>query len=159
MKSHRNQRGITLLIAMVMLIMLTLLVTAAIRFSNINLRIVGNAQWQREMEVLADSAIEQFVSSSSNFSAVPAEQDICANGRVVATGGCTLILNPKVGTLSLPRCLTTAPAKGYTIKLGEIPPEDSVFVISATVADSWSGAAVSIVRGITIRQLTGNCPA
>lgn len=158
MKTRQNQQGVTLLVALVMLIMVTLFVTAAIRLSNINLRIVGNAQWQREMEVLADSAIEQFVSSSSNFSATPTERDICADGRLVTTGSCTAILNPKIGTLSFPRCLSTAPAKGYTIRIGEIPPEDSVFMITATVADSWSGAAVNIVRGVNIRQLTGNCP-
>lgn len=160
MSMRASQQGVTLLVTIVMLIMVTLFVTAAIRLANINLRIVGNAQWQREMEVLADSAIEQFISSSTNFSAasVALERDICADGRLVSTGSCTLILNPKIGTLTFPRCLATSPAKGYTIKLGEIPPEDSTFRLTATVADSWSGASVTITRGVSIRQLTGNCP-
>lgn len=159
MSNRHRQKGITLIISLVMLVMLTLFAIAAIRLSNVNLRIVGNYQWQREMEVLADSAIEQFISSASNFGTITAAQDICADGRVVTAGTCTLVLNPKIGTLSVPQCLSSQPAAGYTIKLGEIPPEDNSWLLTASVTDSWSGASITITRGTAIRQLTGNCPA
>ena len=42
--NRRSQFGVTLVIALVMLIILSLLVVSAIRFGNINLRITGNVQ-------------------------------------------------------------------------------------------------------------------
>lgn len=158
MSLRRNQKGVTLIVTLVMLVMLTLFALSAIRLSNVNLRIVGNYQWQKEMEVLADSAIEQLSSSAANFSLTPLAQDICKDGQLVATGACSL-LNPKAGTLSAPRCTTSQVATGYTKKLGEMPPDDNNWMVTATAEDSWSGAKVTIVRGLTIRQLAGNCPA
>ena len=46
--SARRQKGMTLVVALVMLVVLTLLVVSAIRFGNINLRIAGNAQSEAE---------------------------------------------------------------------------------------------------------------
>lgn len=153
----RNQQGVTLIITLVMLVMLTLFALSAIRLANINLRIVGNYQWQKEMEVLTDSAIEQLSSAAGNFGLTPVSQDICKNGRLAATGTCTL-LNPKVGAVSAPRCLSSRVAKGYTEKLGENPPYDNSWVVTASAEDSWSGAKVSITRGLSVLQLADNCP-
>lgn len=151
------QAGVTLIITLVMLVMLTLFALSAIRLANINLRIVGNYQWQKEMEVLVDSAIEQMASAATNFEGAPADRDICRDGRLAATGACTLT-NPKVGTVGAPRCQSSRIAPGYTKKAGEIPPDDNAWVITATAEDAWSGARVTITRGLTVRQLAGNCP-
>ncbi|MBS1188296.1 MAG: hypothetical protein H6R10_88 [Rhodocyclaceae bacterium] len=155
---RHSQSGVTLIVTLVMLVMLTLFALSAIRLANINLRIVGNFQWQKEMEILTDSAIEQLISSISNFNLAPASRDICRDGQVVATGTCSLLLNPKVGTIQAPRCMAHISAPGYTKKEGEIAPEDNTWVIKATAEDSWSGAKVVISRGVVIRQLADNCP-
>ena len=151
------QAGVTLIITLVMLVLLTLFALSAIRLANINLRIVGNYQWQKEMEVLVDSAIEQMASRAASFEDVPADRDICRDGRLAAIGDCPLG-NPKVGGVRAPRCQSTRIAPGYTKKAGEIPPDDNAWVITATAVDDWSGARVTITRGLTVRQLAGNCP-
>lgn len=162
--TSRCQRGITLLISLVMLVILTLFALTAMRLSNINLKITGNYQRQEEMEMLTDSALEQIVSSASNFedSAVQAgtalDYDICNNGTVVASGGCTIIINPKIGTITTPRCIASGPAKGYTKKLGELAPDDDDWVLHATLTDSLSGTVMKISRGVTVRMLAGHCP-
>jgi len=159
----RTQHGVTLLVTLVMLVVLTLFAVSAMRLSNVNLKITGNFQWQKEMEMLTDSAIEQIVSSASNFedSTVQAgtaiAYDICADGTVTASTGCSL-LNAKIGTVSAPRCTASAPAKGYTIKVGELTPDDNDWVLKAEATDSVTGAKITISRGITVRMLSGSCP-
>lgn len=69
MPLKHKQRGSTLLVALVMLVVLTLLVLSAIRSSNTNLRIAGNMQMQGEATAAAQQAIEQVL--SSNFTANP----------------------------------------------------------------------------------------
>ena len=64
-----SQRGATLAIAMIMLVLLTLFVLAAINMSNINLRIMGNEQVRNEAIAAAQQAIEQV--ASTNFPAAP----------------------------------------------------------------------------------------
>lgn len=152
------QRGMVLITTLVMLVLLTLFVISGIRLSNINLQIVGNYQWQREMEMLTDSALEQVISSVANFADTAAAKDICQDGALVVSGGCALA-NPKIGTVSQPHCTNSETASGYTKKLGELAPEDNIWVLDATATDSLTGARVRIHRGITVRQLAGSCPA
>lgn len=64
-----KQRGATLIVALVMLVVLTLLVISAIRSSNTNLRIAGNMQMQGEAAAAAQQAIEQII--STNFTVTP----------------------------------------------------------------------------------------
>lgn len=159
-----SQQGITLIVSIIMLVLLTLFVLAAIRLSNVNLRITGNYQWQREMELLTDSAMEQVISSSTSFdntavqTGTATDYDICTDGTAVSTGNCTL-LNPKIGTVTTPKCTASRVASGYTKKIGELAPEDNDWLLTSSATDSFSGAKVTVYRGITVRMLAGNCPA
>lgn len=65
----RTQQGATLITALVMLVVLTLLTFSAIRSSIANLRIVGNAQTSGEAAAAAQQTIEQVI--SANFTANP----------------------------------------------------------------------------------------
>lgn len=69
MDLRHKQRGATLLVALVMLVVLTLLVVSAIRSSNTNLRIAGNMQMQGEAAAAGQQAIEQVI--SRNFTENP----------------------------------------------------------------------------------------
>ena len=157
------QGGMTLIISMVMLVILTLFVVSGIRIANINLRITANYQWQKEMEALTDSAIEQVVSASTTFdnAAIQAgtavDQIICANGVVGAAGSCT-IANPQVGTVTTPRCMSSAIAPGYSKKIDALSPDDNEWLIKSSATDSFSGAKVTVYRGMTVRMLANNCP-
>lgn len=170
MKAHklfsRKQRGMTLIITMVMLVILTLFVVSAIRIANINLRITANYQWQKEMEAVTDAAIEQLASSMTAFdnSAVQAgtatDQEICATGSVADAGvTCASLGSSSIGTVSVPRCYTSRIAAGYSKKLGELSPDDNEWLIKSTATDSVTNAKVTVYRGITVRMLANNCPA
>jgi hypothetical protein len=115
------------------------------------------------MEALTDSALEQVNSSVNSFDNAAVQngtavaQDICADGTVVASGGCSL-LNPDIGVVSVPRCTARQKAEGYSKKYKGIAPDDTDWVISAETTDSLSGAEVKITRGTTVRLLAGHCP-
>lgn len=161
-----GQRGMTLVISMVMLVILTLFVVSAIRIANINLRITANYQWQKEMEALADSSIEQLVSSMATFDnaaiqgGTSSAQEVCASGVVAAVGvTCTTLTgSAAIGTVSVPRCYRTSVAPGYTLKIGELAPDDNEWLIKAAVTDPVTSAKVTVYRGITVRMLANNCP-
>ena len=161
---HRGQRGVTLLVTLVMLVVLTLFVVSAIRLANVNLRITGNFQWQKQMEMQADSALEQIISNAANFTSggVQAgnagDQNICTDGTVMAAGVSCPATNPTIGTVSMPRCTANATAAGYTKKVGELAPDDNDWIMKATMTDPFSGAKVTIYRGVTVRMLAGSCP-
>ena len=63
--SRRGQQGISLVLGMIMLILLTLLAVSAFQASNVNLRIAGNMQVRQEMQAASQTAIESVLSSPS----------------------------------------------------------------------------------------------
>lgn len=152
-----RQHGMTLVISLILIGMLTLFVVSGMNLANINLRITGNYQWAKEAEADAQTAIETLLSAPSNFSATATSLDICRNGALVATGGCTL-LNAKIGTVSAPVC-GNYQAAGFSSKaLGEMPLEKTDWLLRADIDDSLTGAKASIVQGMSMTLTAGNCP-
>lgn len=60
-----RQRGITLLVGMIMLIMLTMMAIAAFKFGKANFMIVGNMQVRAETDRAAQQIVEQMVNNTS----------------------------------------------------------------------------------------------
>ena len=100
----RNQRGLTLFVAMIILVMITLLVVSAFRVSNTNLKIVGAMQGRQEAVASGQAAIEQVLSSKfftenpSIVAATPVDIDINAD-----------TVPDFTVTMALPKCVRTAP--------------------------------------------------
>ena len=166
----RRQRGATLLISLIMLIVLTLFAVSAIRTGNVGFRIVGNQQAQKLMEAAAQQAIEQVASNLGNFDAatliLPATttaQRVCVNAAagdlvVVLPGGTpsTCPSGTQVDVAPV-RCISTKVASGgsLTQSMGVY---DNVWEIIATVTDSVTGAKAVYHQGIRVRMLANNCP-
>ncbi len=70
--SIRRQRGATLLISLIMLVILTLFALAGFNLSSVNLKIAGNFQNQKFMEAVALQAIERVISTPTAFFPTPA---------------------------------------------------------------------------------------
>lgn len=155
MLSHNRQRGVTFVVVMVMMVMMTLFVVSAINLSNVNLKIVFNFQQQRENEAIAQQAIERIMSDASNFSFTPGSRDICADGSVVATGACAFG-NASIGLVEAPDCTSSKIKKGYSKKLDERVPEETMWEVRSTV-ESSNGARVRIRQGVLIPMLPDNC--
>ena len=67
----RNQRGTTLIIALIMLVLLTLFAVSSFNTANTNLKVVGNMQQRSEALNAAQEAIESVI-STPQFMANPA---------------------------------------------------------------------------------------
>lgn len=67
----RKQRGATLLIGLIMLVLMTLAAITAYNLGRGNLRVIGNQQHQIEAATSARSALEE-IASNTYFSATPA---------------------------------------------------------------------------------------
>jgi Tfp pilus assembly protein PilX len=147
----KRQRGATLLVSLIMLVVLTLFAVAGFNLSSVNLKITGNFQGQKAMEAVAQQAIEQVISSVSAFNLTPAASTVCVNGGAGCAGGYNV-------AVSAPKCNYSTTAKGYTKKVGELTPEDTDWEIRAEVTDPLTGAKAAIVQGVSIRMLAGNCP-
>lgn len=149
--SAARQRGATLVVSLIMLVILTLFAVSGFNMSSINLRITGNYQNQRMMDQVVQQAVEQVISSTGTFTA-PATSTICVNG---SGGYCTGGFNVSIGAAT---CKYTTTATGYTKKVGELTPEDTDWEFRAEATDSLSGAKSAIVQGVRVRMLAGNCP-
>lgn len=151
MTTKNGQRGATLLVGLVMLVVLTLLVVSAMRSSTVNLRIAGNMQAKAEATAAAQQAVEQVISSSALFYA-PAAQTIAVDINHDGTTDYTVNIDP-------PSCQKMTPAAGYSALFAASAPLDSNWDIKSTVTDNRTGAKVTLHQGIKVRLAAGSlCP-
>ena len=167
--SHRTQSGLTLVISLIMLIVLTLLVVSAIRFGNINLRLAGNAQTEAEAAAAAQVAIEQVVQDAAAGTSLSA---MTATTTTVSTGGASYAV-----TVSKPACNTTKNVETASLDPSNVADracfglgsgdqlvtasgglttapsacKDQMWDVSATIGDAASGASVTVLQGVSLR--------
>lgn len=137
------QRGATLLVVLVMLVVLTLLGIASIRMSSTSMLIVGNMQARRFVENQAQLAVEQVLNSIDPFN------NPVSAVAVTAPAGLAVTVSDRV-------CVFSSPAAGYSA-VAAISPEDNVWEFDVRVTDSFTGAKTRMVQGARIRQLSGAC--
>lgn len=169
--SPRAERGAVLVVGLIVLALITLMVTAAFKFSTYNLKSVGNMQARNDAIAAANKAIEQVV-GSWDFKSPPTTDliDIDLNNdgtpdysvaieaphcvkaiaaRVAGSKGddCNAQLD---GTIQCPS--TTAQATTFNV-LWDVP----------ATATSANGTSVRVHQGISLSltqtQCTAACPA
>lgn len=138
-----SQKGATLFVVLVMLVVVTLLAIASIRMSGTSLLIVGNMQARRFVENNAQLAVEEVLNSIVPFN----------NPTLLVTVTAPAGLDVNVGERV---CVQTSPATGYSA-VAAISPEDNTWEFDVTVTDSFTGARTRMVQGTKIRQLSGAC--
>ena len=154
-----RQAGMTLFVAMIILVMVTLLVVSAFRVSNTNLKIVSGMQGRQEAVAASQAAIEEVLSSSF----------FTTNASIVAATPVTVDMNNDGVddydvTMSLPTCLRTAPVvvtdpptqtqldcAGSSRVPGAITPtwcSNTVWELSATTTDRVTAAKTTVRQGV-----------
>ena len=160
------QRGITLVVSLIMLIVLTLLVVSAIRFGNINLRIANNAQVEAEATAAVQVALEKAVAS---VAAADRPSDVAKVDTLeVSTGGATYKVTVDKPVCMLSKNVENAeldPTKAsdqpcYEEKttsdiVGAVAPtacKDQQWDVSASIKDGdLNGAKVTVLQGVAVR--------
>ena len=92
MVMSNKQRGSTLIIALIMLVLMTLIAVSAINMSTSGIHVVGNAQFRQEAAAAAQQAIETVLSSTAFMLAPPLPQNIDINND--GDSDYTVIFNP-----------------------------------------------------------------
>lgn len=148
MTSPRRQRGATLIVGLIMLVLITLMMVTAFMQSSGNLKSVGNMQYRDEATAAANAAIEEVISTAANF-VTPAANTITVGDYSVS--------------VAVPQCLYQIPIvvnssgdqnPGIYIE-GVVASGASGFLetywdIAATVTDTMSGTSVETHQGIKI---------
>jgi Tfp pilus assembly protein PilX len=162
-----QQGGMTLLVSLIMLVVLTLFAVTAIRTGNIGFKIVGNQQAQKLMEAAARQAIEQTVSNLGNFDALTpvapsstVAQRICVNANsgdpVVAIPPAACVSGTQVDVAPV-RCISTKRSQ-FDSLTQPMATYDNTWEIVTTVTDSVTGAKATYHQGVKIRMLSNSCP-
>jgi Tfp pilus assembly protein PilX len=166
---RRSQSGITLVISLIMLIVLTLLVVSAIRFGNINLKIAGNTQAEAESSAATEAALEQMVSivnAAEKVDEVPAQNLTVSTGGKsytvnVAKPACTLSNN--VDSSALQATASNQPCfesqdhgdrqitDSGTLSTTTVACKLQQWDVSATLTDGSSNAKVEMLQGVSLR--------
>lgn len=161
-----GQRGSTLLIGLIMLVLLTLMGLAAVNTATSNLKVVGNMQYQQEALGAAQVAINRVMSKGSYFSdpsTAPTSDAVDVTGNGTADYTITLaqpcILSTKdilVSELSLTNaddllCLSSSTVKnagimGQATGAAKSDCANVTWRINAAVNDASTKAAVSLTQ-------------
>lgn len=147
MQPPERERGVILLMTLIMIVALSLLAVSAIERSTINLQIVENVQSRQRVSAAAQAGIEQVLNEVENFK-TPAAQAVTIDGLTV--------------NLSAPECIGVRTASGYSAKkIGSnvvASPEDTLWSVTSAVTDPASGAEARLRQGVQIRFTAGQCP-
>lgn len=143
------QRGISLVMSLIMLMILSMIAVSATYSTNSSLRIVGNMQRQDEARIAAQMAIDDEMSNLGNFTSATARKvdvDINHDG----TPDYTVYLNA-------PTCVSTAAVTGSYSASIQYPPQNTYWQVKATVTEFNGGigigAQTTVYQGVKILLL------
>lgn len=162
-----RQRGVVLLVALMMLLLVTLMVVSGFNLTQTNLKVVHNMESRQQAVQAANSALEEAISSARIVSSPAALFNVgCgqANNKCYDVNGDGA--NDITVTVSVPRCVTSTPIKNTDL----VMPRDSscftsgpnslcvnvVFELIATATDNLTGAQAVVTQGIAMRASVNN---
>jgi Tfp pilus assembly protein PilX len=153
-----RQRGIAMVIGMIMLVLLTLLVVSAINTSSVNLRITGNMQAQDGARAVAQQSIERVLGDVTKF--YPTQSGVVATSYDINNDG----TGDYSVTVAAPVCKSAAKQQpGRTAdcingaKAGLFC-WDTLWEVVATATDAKTGVRQVVTQGVAIPFAPGFDP-
>jgi hypothetical protein len=152
MTSPCRQRGATLVVGLIMLVLITLVVSSAFMLSSTNLKSVGNMQYRDEAIAAANVAIEEVISSDAIFFAPVKKIGIPVGDYSVdvAAPVCLYATEVATSTSNDPNAAVHSEGAGGAPVSGAPGFLDTYWDIAATVNDTLSGTRVTTHQGIKI---------
>lgn len=184
----RRQRGVTLITALVMLVLLTLIALTTFNVGKSNLQIVSNMQQRDEAAAAAREVIEETI-SNTRFTTTPTQvlTNPCggaANQRCVDTNGDGSD-DVRVKIAPAPECVKAPVIKNTSLDLAKVEDQvcsmgssqsfgvagavdgnsacaDSIWEIHAEATDIETEAKVEVTQGVGVRvardDVVNHCP-
>lgn len=156
--SRSGQRGITLIVGMIMLLLISILITTTFTLSSTNAKSVGNMQFRDEAIAAANKGIEQTISTvlDTGFTTLP-----------TAATSFTLDINNDTSadytiSIAVPACVQSTTMTGSGVSGGSSASlggagftasatyYNTLWEVVATVTDALSGTAIEIHQGVRI---------
>ena len=170
-RPHITERGMTLIITLIMLIVITLFVVSMVRLNSTNTAIISNMRAQKSVESEAQQQVEIAVNQYQFFSDVingagkwsdpnatfmtDAELWAAYKPTGATSGGAPAKQSNDV-KIYRPQCTYSQTATGYSALSG-VAPQDTYWDMKVTASDSATGATAEVHQGIQIRLPPGNC--
>lgn len=184
----RKEDGVTLVVALVMLVLITLLVVTGLNMNQGSMQTVGNMQQRNEAYAAAQETVEQVISSTKFFetpaNAIASPCNGTANTNCIDLNGdgtpdVTVALNPPPG------CVAVKGIKNMTLDFsntedlgcavgdggnygtvgavsGNSMCSDTTWEIHAVATDAVTQAKVEVTQGVGVRigndAVTASCP-
>jgi hypothetical protein len=163
--NRQRQQGVTLIVALIMLVLITLMVTTAFTLTTTNLKSVGNMQFRNESIAAANKATEQVIGTyfDAAMATLPAAQTITFDVNNDGTPDYSVaVASPVcVQATKLPATSTIPCNPDYPL-LCPSSNYSTLWNIESTVTDPVSGSSVRIHQGVRkeVTQLQCNavCP-
>ena len=168
-RARSRQQGVTLIVGLILLILITLMVTTAFTLNTSNLKSVGNMQFRNEAIAAANMATETVIGTSfpAGFTSVPPAQTITFDVNHDGTPDYSV-------AIAIPTCVqvsavageasagTCGGFRGLGVSGCTATNYSTLWNIDATVTDAVSGAQVSLTQGfrqeLTESQKNSVCP-
>lgn len=147
--SCQCQTGSTLVIALIILVVLTLLVLSGVNTSALGFRIASNMQQQREAAAAAQAAIDARLGNANYLN----QPSLWVNDKETIAG--------YEVTIAPPKCIgiDTSQPTGKKYQEGVEPIPRYLWEYSAIARSAASGVEVTIVQGVTVETAIGAaCP-
>jgi Tfp pilus assembly protein PilX len=161
-RTRVSQRGAALIVGMIMLVLITLMLIAALNLGTTNFRAVSNMQYREEALAAANRAIEQVI--GSGFALAPAAEEINIDSDNDGT-------TDYVVQIATPQCVQVTQAFGADPSSLSLPASmsvasswNTVWDVDATVgsASNAGAAAVRVRSGVRVllndTQKDSSCP-
>jgi Tfp pilus assembly protein PilX len=140
-----RQRGATLIVGLVMLVLLTIMVSSAFTLSTINTKAVGNQQVREEAVAAADAALELVLSEPTFYTVTTARSE------TIDFGGKTYTVNIPAPQCTSYRQAASTAASSVSLPILSSTTWDTNWELVATVADIASGAGITVRSGVRVR--------
>ena len=144
MRSNRallaRQRGATLVITLVMLVLLTLFAVSAVTLSASTSKVVGNMQAKKTTDAIAQRVVDQVIS-----------EGLFGDKRLVP-------VTPSWTPAGMCIKVTERQCKAFTPTLLDPQTGTSVWEFDVLVQDSFTGAKSFIRQGVAVKTLTAGTP-
>lgn len=159
---RRAQQGITLFIALVILVMITLLAVSAFRVTNTNLKLVSGMQGREEGLTSVQAVIEQILSSAffteqpATIAATHYGVDVNSDGNEdytvqVAAPKCIRTTPVMIGAVVTPSDLKCAgSARRGSTHISSYC-SDTIWEVTGTTTDKLTAAATTVRQGVAVR--------
>jgi Tfp pilus assembly protein PilX len=184
---RRRERGITLVTALIMLVLLTLIALTSFNVGKSNLQIVSNMQQRDEATAAAREVIEETISNTRFFVSpdyILANPCGAPNLRCVDTNGDGKT-DVKVAIAPKPKCVKAPVIKNTSLNMADVEDArcsmgsaqsfgvagavdgnsacaESIWEINAVATDVETEAKVEVTQGVAVRvardDVTNNCP-